>query len=51
MNRWRFPSISFHGIQVCVWTWHNAILIYFPFQGAFSGQGEKTVIPSAVTGK
>eukprot|EP00871_Galdieria_phlegrea_P005420 jgi/Galph1/587/GphlegSOOS_G5411.1 len=34
MNRWRFPSLSFHGIQ-----------------GAFSGEGEKTVIPGAVTGK
>ncbi|EME29390.1 cytosolic nonspecific dipeptidase [Galdieria sulphuraria] len=34
MNRWRFPSLSIHGIQ-----------------GDFSGQGEKTVIPCAVTGK
>lgn len=34
MNRWRFPSLSFHGIQ-----------------GAFSGPGEKTVIPGKVTGK
>uniref|UniRef100_A0A1I7YS90 M20_dimer domain-containing protein n=1 Tax=Steinernema glaseri TaxID=37863 RepID=A0A1I7YS90_9BILA len=34
MNRWRFPSLSLHGIE-----------------GAFSGPGAKTVIPSKVIGK
>jgi nonspecific dipeptidase len=34
MARWRFPSLSIHGIE-----------------GAFSGSGSKTVIPSKVTGK
>ncbi|CAN8061684.1 unnamed protein product [Agarophyton chilense] len=34
MNRWRYPSLSIHGIE-----------------GAYSGQGLKTVIPGAVTGK
>ena len=34
MNRWRFPSLSIHGVE-----------------GAFSGPGAKTVIPSKVTGK
>ncbi|ETN84463.1 peptidase dimerization domain protein [Necator americanus] len=34
MNRWRFPSLSIHGIE-----------------GAFSGSGAKTVIPSKVIGK
>ncbi|GIY26900.1 cytosolic non-specific dipeptidase [Caerostris extrusa] len=34
MRRWRFPSLSLHGIE-----------------GAFSGSGCKTVIPSKVTGK
>uniref|UniRef100_A0A914Y4H2 Peptidase M20 dimerisation domain-containing protein n=1 Tax=Panagrolaimus superbus TaxID=310955 RepID=A0A914Y4H2_9BILA len=34
MNRWRFPSLSVHGIE-----------------GAFSGPGAKTVIPSKVCGK
>lgn len=33
-NRWRFPSLSIHGIE-----------------GAFSGPGEKTVIPAKVIGK
>lgn len=34
MNRWRYPSLSIHGIQ-----------------GAFDGEGAKTVIPSKVVGK
>ncbi|KRZ77380.1 Cytosolic non-specific dipeptidase, partial [Trichinella papuae] len=34
MHRWRYPSLSIHGIS-----------------GAFSGNGEKTVIPCKVTGK
>ncbi|KAJ1557491.1 Metallopeptidase M20, partial [Cladochytrium tenue] len=34
MARWRFPSLSVHGIE-----------------GAFSGQGAKTVIPARVVGK
>ncbi len=34
MARWRFPSLTLHGIQ-----------------GAFSGEGVKTVVPSKVTGK
>ncbi|KAJ3622626.1 hypothetical protein Zmor_004433 [Zophobas morio] len=34
MARWRYPSLSIHGIQ-----------------GAFSGEGSKTVIPCKVTGK
>lgn len=34
MHRWRFPSLSLHGIQ-----------------GAFDGEGSKTVIPRKVTGK
>ena len=34
MNRWRFPSLSIHGIQ-----------------GAFDGEGAKTVIPRKVIGK
>ena len=34
MNRWRFPSLSIHGVE-----------------GAFSGPGAKTVIPSKVIGK
>ncbi|KAI0559084.1 Peptidase M20 [Gracilaria domingensis] len=34
MNRWRYPSLSIHGIE-----------------GAYSGQGMKTVIPGAVTAK
>lgn len=34
MHRWRFPSLSLHGIE-----------------GAFSGAGAKTVIPSKVVGK
>jgi nonspecific dipeptidase len=34
MNRWRFPSLSVHGIE-----------------GAFYGEGAKTVIPSKVIGK
>ncbi|VDK45319.1 unnamed protein product [Anisakis simplex] len=34
MNRWRYPSLSVHGIE-----------------GAFSGAGPKTVIPSKVIGK
>lgn len=34
MARWRFPSLSLHGIQ-----------------GAFDGDGAKTVIPRKVTGK
>ncbi|GFT31884.1 cytosolic non-specific dipeptidase [Nephila pilipes] len=34
MRRWRYPSLSLHGIE-----------------GAFSGAGCKTVIPSKVTGK
>ena len=33
MHRWRYPTLSIHGIQ-----------------GAFSGQGSKTVIPGCVTG-
>jgi len=34
MNRWRYPSLSIHGIQ-----------------GAFDGEGAKTVIPRKVVGK
>ena len=34
MARWRFPTLSLHGIE-----------------GAFSGSGAKTVIPSKVIGK
>lgn len=34
MHRWRYPSLSLHGIE-----------------GAFSGSGAKTVIPSKVIGK
>lgn len=34
MHRWRYPSLSLHGIE-----------------GAFSGQGAKTVIPAKVHGK
>jgi acetylornithine deacetylase/succinyl-diaminopimelate desuccinylase-like protein len=34
MHRWRFPSLSIHGVQ-----------------GAFDGQGAKTVIPRKVIGK
>lgn len=34
MNRWRYPSLSIHGVQ-----------------GAFDGEGAKTVIPSKVVGK
>ena len=34
MARWRFPSLTLHGIQ-----------------GAFSGEGVKTVVPCKVTGK
>lgn len=34
MARWRFPTLSLHGIE-----------------GAFSGSGGKTVIPSKVIGK
>ena len=34
MHRWRYPSLSLHGIE-----------------GAFSGSGAKTVIPSQVIGK
>lgn len=34
MHRWRYPSLSLHGIE-----------------GAFSGVGEKTVIPAKVSGK
>ncbi|KAJ1201943.1 hypothetical protein NDU88_005747 [Pleurodeles waltl] len=34
MHRWRYPSLSIHGIE-----------------GAFSGSGTKTVIPSKVIGK
>ena len=34
MRRWRFPSLSLHGIE-----------------GAFYGQGAKTVIPAKVIGK
>ncbi|CAJ0567115.1 unnamed protein product, partial [Mesorhabditis spiculigera] len=34
MNRWRFPSLSVHGVE-----------------GAFSDPGDKTVIPSKVSGK
>jgi len=34
MHRWRYPSLSIHGVQ-----------------GAFSGDGAKTVIPSKVIGK
>lgn len=34
MHRWRYPSLSLHGIE-----------------GAFSGAGAKTVIPSQVVGK
>ena len=34
MHRWRFPSLSIHGVE-----------------GAFSGQGAKTVIPAKVSGK
>lgn len=34
MHRWRFPSLSIHGIE-----------------GAFSGPGQKTVIPRKVIGK
>lgn len=34
MHRWRYPSLSLHGIE-----------------GAFSGPGGKTVIPSKVIGK
>ncbi|KAJ3369383.1 Cys-Gly metallodipeptidase [Allomyces arbusculus] len=34
MHRWRYPSLSLHGIE-----------------GAFSGQGVKTVIPAKVMGK
>ncbi|XP_034456124.1 LOW QUALITY PROTEIN: cytosolic non-specific dipeptidase-like [Hippoglossus hippoglossus] len=34
MHRWRYPSLSLHGIE-----------------GAFSGSGSKTVIPSKVIGK
>lgn len=34
MHRWRYPSLSLHGIE-----------------GAFSGTGEKTVIPAKVSGK
>lgn len=34
MNRWRYPSLSIHGIE-----------------GAYSGQGVKTVIPGSAIGK
>ena len=34
MARWRYPSLSVHGIE-----------------GAFSGEGAKTVIPAKITGK
>ena len=34
MHRWRFPTLSLHGIE-----------------GAFDGQGSKTVIPRKVKGK
>ncbi|CCE65905.1 hypothetical protein TPHA_0N01240 [Tetrapisispora phaffii CBS 4417] len=34
MHRWRYPSLSIHGVE-----------------GAFSGQGAKTVIPAKVSGK
>lgn len=34
MHRWRYPSLSLHGVE-----------------GAFSGQGAKTVIPAKVIGK
>lgn len=34
MHRWRYPSLSIHGVE-----------------GAFSGQGAKTVIPAKVHGK
>ncbi|CCF60091.1 hypothetical protein KAFR_0J00230 [Kazachstania africana CBS 2517] len=34
MHRWRFPSLSIHGVE-----------------GAFAGQGAKTVIPAKVVGK
>jgi len=34
MARWRYPSLTIHGIQ-----------------GAFSGEGVKTVVPSKVAGK
>lgn len=34
MRRWRFPTLSIHGVE-----------------GAFSGPGDKTVIPMKVTGK
>lgn len=34
MSRWRYPSLSVHGIQ-----------------GAFDGEGAKTVIPRKVIGK
>ncbi|CDF34511.1 unnamed protein product [Chondrus crispus] len=34
MNRWRYPSLSIHGIE-----------------GGYSGEGFKTVIPGAATGK
>jgi acetylornithine deacetylase/succinyl-diaminopimelate desuccinylase-like protein len=53
MHRWRYPSLSLHGIQGNTYILFRIIIkiCLFSSSGAFDGVGCKTVIPRHVVGK